>query len=231
MNQTTDHITQRLAFFIPGALITLFALSLPIASRAQSGGPIRDTGVVKSIDDAILEIRNTNGRTETFTETDETQWLDKSGRRIEPGDTVGKMVEVRTRWITGGSEALSVQITSGGGSSRPARSEEAGDASSGRHHWPEQVLRGTIGNSEAVFRLKWSDDEKTISGTYSQGGKTYRIEGTGGPGHMSLDEYTGERLTAHIKLTLDDLETTWSGTMYNVYPDKSQYPVSVSKSH
>jgi hypothetical protein len=92
---------------------------------------------------------------------------------------------------------------------------------------PQQVLRGTIGDSEAVFRLNWSGDEKTVSGTYSQGSKTYRIKGTGKPGHMSLDEYTGERLTAHIKLTLDDLETYWTGTMYNVYPDKNQYPVKL----
>jgi hypothetical protein len=231
MNQTTHHITQSLAFFIPGALITLLALSVPVPSRAQSGGPGKSWGVAKEIDDARLEIRNTNGRTETFTETDETQWLNRNGQPIDAGDVVGKNVEVRWRWITGGSEALSVQITSGGGNSRPAHIEDAGDASSVRHSSgrSEQTLRGTIGGGEAVFHLKL-DDDGSVNGSYSQGGKSYRIDGTWKPGRMSLNEYTGERLTAHIKLTLDDLETTWSGTMYNVYPDKNQYPVSVSKS-
>jgi hypothetical protein len=93
----------------------------------------------------------------------------------------------------------------------------------------EQVLRGTIGGGEAVFHLKL-DDDGSVNGSYSQGGKSYRIEGTWKPGRMSLDEYTGEKLTAHIKLTLDDLETTWTGTMHNVYPDKNQYPISLSKS-
>jgi hypothetical protein len=232
MNHPTYPITRRLSYFLLVSLITLLALSLPLAVRAQSGGPGTDHGTVTSIDDRLLDIRGGDGTgTRTYQTADDTQWLDKNGQPIDPGDVVDKKVAVRIQFVTGGLKALSVQITSGGGSPRPARSEDAGDASSSRHHWPEQVLRGTIGNSEAVFRLKWSDDEKRVSGTYSQGGKTYRIEGTGKPGHMSLDEYTGERLTAHIKLTLDDLETTWSGTMYNVYPDKSQYPVSVSKSH
>ena len=221
------HRGQILAWLI----VTFFALSLPVASLAQSGGPGTDHGIVDSIDDMKLDIRGGDGRhTRTYTETDETQWLNKRGQRIDAGDVVGKMVEVRFRWITGGSEALSVQVSSSRESSRPAPNTDSGSTETRPSRLPEQVLRGTIGGSEAVFRLNTSDDG-TISGTYSQGSKTYRIKGTGKPGHMSLDEYTGERLTAHIKLTLDDLETTWTGTMYNVYPNKSQYPVSLSKSH
>jgi hypothetical protein len=238
MNQTHQFTRPVTLIFV--ITITALGFSLPVASRAQSGGPGTDHGIVDSIDDMKLDIRGGGNRhTRTYTETDQTRWLNSHGQPIDPGDTVGKTVDVRWRWITGGSEALSVQITSGGGNSPAARNDQAatsstadkpnGDAPS-RRHWPEQVIRGTIGGSEAVFRLNTNDDG-TINGTYSQGSKTYRIKGTGQPGHMSLDEYTGERLTAHIKLTLDDLETTWTGTMYNVYPNKNQYPVSLSKSH
>ena len=342
MNQPIHQITRRLLSVVFVSLITLLALSLPVVSRAQSGGPGKDHGVVKNIDDGILEVQGGDDLgTRTYKETDDTQWLGKNGEPIQDGDVVGKYCEVRFRWITDGSEALSVQIESGGGNSRATRNHQAptsstadepivgrwmfpmdqpymfqGDGSfsgpnvggswkslgmsdktsaiqyelsfGGRkevvtlirgdregheyesghtlrlgqqmrikkfadgteddfsgssnsrsttetrssHHsseQPEQTLRGTIGGGEAVFHLKL-DDGGSVTGSYSQGGKSYRIAGTWKPGHMSLDEYTGERLTAHLKLTLDDLETTWSGTMYNVYPDKSQYPVSVSKS-
>ena len=230
MNQKTNHITQRLTFFVPGALIILLALSFPIASRAQSGGPVTDHGTVTSIDDMLLEIRGGDGTgTRTYHETEDTHWLDKNGQPIDPSAVVDKKVAVRFQFVTEGMEALSVQLTSGGGNSRPAHIEDGGDPSSLRHERGDQVLRGTIGGGEAVFRLRLEDGN--VTGTYSQGGKSYRIEGTYTPGHMSLDEYTGERLTARIKLTLDDLETTWTGTMHNVYPDKSQYPVSLSKSH
>ena len=342
MNQPIHQITRRLLSVVFVSLITLLALSLPVVSRAQSGGPGKDHGVVKNIDDGILEVQGGDDLgTRTYKETDDTQWLGKNGEPIQDGDVVGKYCEVRFRWITGGSEALSVQIKSGGGSSRASRNDQAPSSSGadepivGRWMFPmdqaytftgdgnfsgpnvggtwrslgmndktssiqyelsfggrkevvtlirsgregheyetghtlrlgqqmrikklaegaeddfsannsnrstetrrsrhsseqsEQVLRGTIGGGEAVFHLKL-DDDGSVNGSYSQEGKSYRIRGTWKPGHMSLDEYTGERLTAHIKLTLNDLETTWSGTMYNVYPDKSQYPVSVSKSH
>src|ERR1700730_16885887 len=112
-------------------IVTLFALSFPVASpvHAQSGGPGRDAGVVTSIDDNTLEIRD-GSHTTTYVETEQTQWLNKRGQRIDAGDVVGKMVEVRFRWITGGSEALSVRITSDSstskGSSRSGHGEESG---------------------------------------------------------------------------------------------------------
>ena len=41
-------------------IVTFFALSIPVTPRAhaQSGGPGKDRGVVMSIDDAVLEIRD-----------------------------------------------------------------------------------------------------------------------------------------------------------------------------
>ncbi len=82
--------------------------NLPRA-HAQSGGPGADAGVVTSIDDAKLDLRE-GSKTVTYVTTEETQWLNKRGRRIDPADTVGKTVDVRWRWITGGSEVLSVQV-------------------------------------------------------------------------------------------------------------------------
>lgn len=110
---------QVLAWFV----LTFLALSSSVGPRAQaqSGGPGADAGVVKSIDDGILEIRS-GSHTTQYIETDSTKWLDQNGRRIDAGDTVGKMVEVRFRWVTGGSEAMSVQIS---GSSRSAAAEES----------------------------------------------------------------------------------------------------------
>ena len=103
--------------------VTLIAFSFPVAPRAnaQSGGPGTDSGVVTSIDDRILEIRN-GSHTTQYTETENTRWLDARGRQIDPGDAVGKKVEIRWRWITGGSEAMSVRILSD--SSRSAAAEE-----------------------------------------------------------------------------------------------------------
>ncbi len=115
---------QVLAWFV----LTFLAFSSAVGphAHAQSGGPGADAGVVKSIDDGILEIRSGSHTTE-YTETDNTKWLDENGRRIDAGDVVGKLVEVRFRWITGGSEALSVQISSGG-----SRSAEDSGARSSR---------------------------------------------------------------------------------------------------
>jgi hypothetical protein len=95
------------------------------------------------------------------------------------------------------------------------------------HHSSEQVLRGHIGGSEAVFRLRIEDGK--VTGTYSQGGNTYRIQGRSESGRLSLDEYTGERVTAHIKLDFDDQERRWHGTMFNVSPNTNQYPVELTQ--
>jgi hypothetical protein len=67
-----------------------------------------------------------------------------------------------------------------------------------------------------------------VVGTYTQGGSTYRLDGRHPKGKMLLDEYTGERLTAHIELNLK-VETAalvrWEGTMRNTPPDNRVFPV------
>lgn len=120
--------------------VTAIAFSFLIAPRvyAQSGGPGADAGVVKSIDDGILELRNSKT---TYIETDNTKWLDQNGRRIDAGDVVGKMVEIRFRWVTGGSEALSVQIS---GSSRSAAAEESNERPSRAKSSGSGEIWGTV---------------------------------------------------------------------------------------
>lgn len=95
------------------------------------------------------------------------------------------------------------------------------------HSSSEEVLRGHIGGSEAVFRLRTEDGK--VTGTYSQGDKSYRIQGRSKEGRLLLDEFTGERLTAHIKLDFDDRERRWNGTMVNVSPNNNQYPVELTR--
>jgi hypothetical protein len=86
---------------------------------------------------------------------------------------------------------------------------------------------GQIGGSPAVFRLT-TENEK-VTGTYSQRDKTYRIVGRYENAQLLLDEYTGGRLTAHIKLDPNGSGDSWRGTMYNVFPNKEQYPVTFSR--
>jgi hypothetical protein len=57
-----------------------------------------------------LDIRDANGDTQSLRETDETRWLNKRGKRIEAGDTVGKWVEVTYRSSGGEREVLSIQL-------------------------------------------------------------------------------------------------------------------------
>ena len=85
---------------------------------------------------------------------------------------------------------------------------------------------GRVGNSEATFRLRFDSDGR-VSGSYTQGGNTYRLEGRNRSGRLQLDEYTGDRLTAHLDLTLNssEREVRWEGRMQNVYPDTNTYPV------
>ncbi len=158
-------------------LIVTFALSFPVAPRAhaQSGGPGADAGLVTSIDDAKLDLRE-GSKTITYVTTEQTQWLNKRGQQIDAGDVVGKMVEVRFRWITGGSEALSVQLTSGGsnssGSSRStmskSRSSEGGSFS-GRWRDPETgtKLKITVNGEHAVMDYSsGTPDAGRVDGNY-----------------------------------------------------------------
>jgi hypothetical protein len=156
--------------------MTVLAFSLPVASRAQSGGPGTDHGIVDSIDDMKLDIRE-GSRTITYATTEQTQWLNKRGQRIDAGDVVGKMVEVRFRWITGGSEALSVRISSNSsssaGSSRAAAAprSRSGEGSSFNGTWRNdhkaETLTITVTGENALLDYSpGTPDQGTVRGNY-----------------------------------------------------------------
>lgn len=90
----------------------------------------------------------------------------------------------------------------------------------------ENTYLGRVGNSEATFRLRFDSDGR-VSGSYTQGGVTYRLEGRNPSGRLELDEYTADRFTAHLDLTLNsaEREVRWEGRMQNVYPNTNTYPV------
>jgi TIR domain-containing protein len=95
----------------------------------------------------------------------------------------------------------------------------------------EYTYSGKIGAKEATFRLRFEAGER-VTGTYSQGAATYRLEGRNPKGKLSLDEYTGERVTAHIELSLAESSGVirWEGTMRNTPPDNRSFPVSFQPS-
>ncbi len=95
----------------------------------------------------------------------------------------------------------------------------------------ELTFTGRVGNKEATFRLRFEPGGR-VTGTYSQGGATYRLEGRHPKGKMFLDEYTGERVTSHIELTLVENGTLvrWEGTMRNTPPDNRVFPIFIERS-
>jgi hypothetical protein len=112
----------------------------------------------------------------------------------------------------------------------PATTDVASPPSSietGREH----TFTGKVGAKEATFRLRFEPGGR-ITGTYTQGGATYRLEGRHPKGKLLLDEYTGERVSAHLELNL--IETgalvRWEGTMRNTPPDNRVLPVFFERS-
>ena len=96
----------------------------------------------------------------------------------------------------------------------------------------EHVFTGKVGAKEATFRLRFELGGHVV-GTYTQGGTTYRLDGRHPKGRMLLDEYTGERLTAHIDLNLVSETATqvrWEGTMRNTPPDNRVLPIYFERS-
>jgi hypothetical protein len=95
----------------------------------------------------------------------------------------------------------------------------------------EYTYSGKIGAKEATFRLRFEAGER-VTGTYSQGAATYRLEGRNPTGKLFLDEYTGERVTAHLELTLAESSGVirWEGTMRNTPPDNRTFPISFQRS-
>jgi len=89
----------------------------------------------------------------------------------------------------------------------------------------EHSFAGKVGAKEATFRLRF--DQGHVTGTYSQGSNTYRLEGRHLKMKMVLEEYTGERVTAHIELNLVETGAVirWEGTMRNTPPDNRVLPI------
>jgi hypothetical protein len=90
----------------------------------------------------------------------------------------------------------------------------------------EQTFTGKIGAKEATFRLRFEPDG-SVTGTYSQSGSTYRLEGRAAQNKLLLDEFTGERISAHIELARNETGSSsrWEGTMRNTPPDNRVLPV------
>ena len=94
----------------------------------------------------------------------------------------------------------------------------------------ENTYSGQVGSSEATFRLRFGPTGR-VSGTYTQNGRTFRLEGQNPTGKLLLEEYTDARLTARIELTRKKSagDIRWEGTMHNTPPDNRSFPVSFSR--
>ena len=99
----------------------------------------------------------------------------------------------------------------------------------------EYTYQGMVGPYEATFRLRFEPGER-VSGEYTlptsvNKGLVLRLTGRNPEGKLYLDEYTRDRLTARIELTLNrsSTEIRWEGTMYNTPPDNRVFPVSFSR--
>jgi TIR domain len=94
----------------------------------------------------------------------------------------------------------------------------------------EQTFTGKVGAKEATFRLHF--EQGHVTGTYTQGTSAYRLDGRHLRGKMLLDEYTGERLTAHIDVNLAQSGALirWEGTMRNTPPDNRVLPIYFERS-
>ncbi|MEY2493614.1 MAG: hypothetical protein QOJ45_106 [Verrucomicrobiota bacterium] len=98
----------------------------------------------------------------------------------------------------------------------------------------DYAFRGKVGPYDATFVLRFESGGR-VSGTYSlttNKNLILRIEGRNPKGRLFLDEYTHERLTARIELSLSETASSdirWEGTMYNTPPDNRVFPVSISR--
>jgi hypothetical protein len=92
---------------------------------------------------------------------------------------------------------------------------------------------GKVGSKEAYLTIEWPKGSSKragwfISGSYTviESGKTYQLRGQNPrQGQLVLEEYTGDRRTATIRLKKSKFrgKIVWSGTMYNT--DKRKIPV------
>jgi hypothetical protein len=98
----------------------------------------------------------------------------------------------------------------------------------------EHTYRGKVGPYDATFQLRFEGGER-VSGTYTMdvdNGLVLRLEGRNPSGKLFLEEYTRDKLTAHIELTLKNAkgEIRWEGNMQNTPPDNRTFPVFFSRS-
>jgi hypothetical protein len=94
----------------------------------------------------------------------------------------------------------------------------------------EYTYSGKVGAGDAIFHLKFEGPEH-VTGNYTQKGVTYRLEGRHPKGRLLLDEYTQDRVTAHLNLTRDESasDIRWEGTMHNTPPDNRVFKVFFSR--
>lgn len=93
---------------------------------------------------------------------------------------------------------------------------------------------GNVGRLSASYSLTWNPDG-TVSGTYTyptrNDGVVYRLIGNNHTdGQLYLEEYTGAKITARIKLSksVTNNQVVWAGTMYNT--DGSTFPMKMARS-
>ena len=241
MNQTTCSlpITGRLSFFILVSLITCAFASSTMAADDEIVGrwlfPMDQTYTFKN--DGTFSSSYVSGTWKYVgmsqktllvkyhlysgghSETPEVLTLirgDREGHEYETGHVLRLERQMRVKKLPDTAE----DSFSGNSDNRSTETRPS-------HNSSEKKYDGQVGDAQAVFHLRIEDAK--VTGSYSQGDKTYRIRGTLENGRLLLDEYTGERVTAHIKLDPDAGEDSWKGTMYNVYPDKKQYHVTFSR--
>jgi tetratricopeptide (TPR) repeat protein len=95
------------------------------------------------------------------------------------------------------------------------------------------TYRGKVGPYDGTFDLVMEPGGRT-SGTYflaTNKNLILRLEGRYAEGQLLLDEYTRDRLTAHIVLAqrISSAEIRWEGTMNNTPPDNRVFAVTFAR--
>ncbi|HEX4631150.1 MAG TPA: TIR domain-containing protein [Chthoniobacterales bacterium] len=151
-------------------------------------------------------------------------WYFKS----RPSETISRDIAtpVPARSSTPASTATTPPTTvSSPSSSVSSTTNESSPAPTLNEPVREHSFAGKVGQKEATFRLRF--DQGHVTGTYTQGSNTYRLDGRHIKAKMLLEEYTGERLTARIDVNLVESGAVirWEGTMRNTPPDNRVLPI------
>lgn len=96
----------------------------------------------------------------------------------------------------------------------------------------DRTYSGKVGTREAIFTLRWQDEDLVTGSYFCPSGKriSYELRGENKTtGCLNLDEYTHGQLTAKIVLQKagDRGKITWQGTMHNL--DGRKLPVSFTR--